>query len=418
MNSEYDAIIVGAGPAGATAAILLADAGWSVAIVEKQRFPRRKVCGECIAAPNIELLHALGLGDRFDQLAGAALRRVALFCGRQQVYADLPPFGNGPQRWGRALGREYLDQMLLQRAESAGAIVLQPYSASSMDGEAGRYTCEIVHADNASTAILAAPIMIAAHGSWQVAPYARQARSPKKAGDLFGFKANYLNARLPAGTLPVLSFAGGYGGMVVGDHATTTLACCIRRDLLAQCRRRYGTHTAAQAVEAYLQDSCRGVAEAIAGAELQGDWLSVGPIRPGIRVQGGATNQPFLVGNAAGESHPIIGEGISMAMQSAWLLCQRLIAHKRDTLHIEGYRNLQTSYARDWQRSFAPRIRLAALFAHIAMRPLATGGLMPLLQRWPVLLTHGARFSGKASSVGLILNASRISLATTAAVDY
>ncbi|MEO8808750.1 MAG: FAD-dependent oxidoreductase, partial [Rhodanobacter sp.] len=53
MSTHYDAIIVGAGPAGSTAAILLAKAGWSVALVEKHAYPRRKVCGECIAATNL-----------------------------------------------------------------------------------------------------------------------------------------------------------------------------------------------------------------------------------------------------------------------------------------------------------------------------------------------------------------------------
>ncbi len=50
VSARYDAIVIGAGVAGATAAILLARAGWSVAVVEKSAFPRRKVCGECIAA--------------------------------------------------------------------------------------------------------------------------------------------------------------------------------------------------------------------------------------------------------------------------------------------------------------------------------------------------------------------------------
>lgn len=61
MQTAYDVLIVGAGPAGATAATLLARAGWSVAVVEKQAFPRRKVCGECIAASNLPLLQALGI---------------------------------------------------------------------------------------------------------------------------------------------------------------------------------------------------------------------------------------------------------------------------------------------------------------------------------------------------------------------
>ena len=53
MRAAFDAVIVGAGPAGSTAAILLARAGWRVALVERQTFPRRKVCGECIAASNL-----------------------------------------------------------------------------------------------------------------------------------------------------------------------------------------------------------------------------------------------------------------------------------------------------------------------------------------------------------------------------
>ncbi|MEO8411175.1 MAG: FAD-dependent oxidoreductase, partial [Propionivibrio sp.] len=45
--NHFDVAIIGAGPAGAAAAILLARAGWTVALIEKRAFPRRKVCGEC-----------------------------------------------------------------------------------------------------------------------------------------------------------------------------------------------------------------------------------------------------------------------------------------------------------------------------------------------------------------------------------
>src|SRR5262245_14089568 len=51
-----DALIVGAGPAGSAAALLLARAGWSVALIEKAEFPRRKVCGEFISATSLPLL--------------------------------------------------------------------------------------------------------------------------------------------------------------------------------------------------------------------------------------------------------------------------------------------------------------------------------------------------------------------------
>ena len=85
MKTEFDAVIIGGGPAGSSAAIMLARAGWSVALIEKQNFPRRKVCGECIAASNLPLLQALGIGALFEAAAGPELRQVALMHGARKV---------------------------------------------------------------------------------------------------------------------------------------------------------------------------------------------------------------------------------------------------------------------------------------------------------------------------------------------
>src|SRR5437868_14340543 len=70
-----DILIIGGGPAGATAAALLARAGRDVVVAEKSTFPRRKVCGEFIAASGIAILRALGLGEEFDGAAGPEVRR-------------------------------------------------------------------------------------------------------------------------------------------------------------------------------------------------------------------------------------------------------------------------------------------------------------------------------------------------------
>src|SRR4029453_710516 len=102
VKTSYHAIIVGAGPAGSTAAILLASAGWSVALIEKQAFPRRKVCGACIGASNLPLLATLGVGDTFGKLAGPELRKVAVYCGERVVHAPLPAVPNASHPWGRA----------------------------------------------------------------------------------------------------------------------------------------------------------------------------------------------------------------------------------------------------------------------------------------------------------------------------
>lgn len=402
MNQTFDAIIVGGGPAGSTAAILLAQAGWSVALVEKHEFPRRKVCGECIAATNLPLLDALGVGAAFAALAGPALRHVGLFVGAHELTAPLPRDAS-VHPWGRALGREHLDSLLLQRAAAVGAILWQPWAVKRITRDGDAHVCQLSAAQSGAGATLAAPILITAHGSWERDPTGASVASAPRRGDLFGFKATFGGADIAPGLLPVLAFAGGYGGMVLGDHGRTTLAFCIRRDALHDCRARHPGVHAALAAAAHVHAQCQGVRRVLATATLVAPWLSVGPIRPGIR-EPWRGNGLFAIGNAAGEAHPILGEGISMAIQSAWLLCGLLLAQQAD-LHCAGPRQANAlngigrDYAAAWRRNFATRVKLAAAFAHLAMRPGLAHPLLPVLQRWPAMLTTGARLGAKVRHV-------------------
>lgn len=264
MTTDFDAVIVGAGPAGSSAAILLARAGWSVALVEKQTFPRRKVCGECIAASNFPLLDALGIGVAIAADAGLELRKVALLRGDHSVEADLPPASAQAHPWGRAVAREALDTLLLEQARSAGAQVLQPWSVHDIRGSAGAWQVELRAVESERTQALNAVVAIDAHGSWQALPSARAQRPKARArSDLFAFKANFRGAALPEGKLPVLCFNGGYGGMVVADAGITTLACCIRRDRLEAARAASPGLRAGEVVEALLRRECVGVREAL-----------------------------------------------------------------------------------------------------------------------------------------------------------
>jgi flavin-dependent dehydrogenase len=366
---RYDALIVGAGPAGSSAARLLAQAGWQVALVEKTGFPRRKVCGEFISATTMPVLEACGVAAAFDMAAGPVVTRVGAYAGRAMLAAP------ARRNWGRALGREHLDLMLRDAAVSAGAELFQPAEVKSLRRGADGH---IVNLDDGRE--IAARTVIAACGSWN--RKGLFAIPDAEASDLFAFKAHFRGSALPPGLMPLLAFPGGYGGLVQSDGGRTSLSCCIRRDTLERVRRRHGGKAAESAL-AHIMETTKGARLALGDAVLDGSFLATGPIHPGIRKR--RDDGIFFTGNIAGEANPVIAEGISMAIQSSGLLAKLLIVGRSE------------AYAREWARRFAPRIRAASVFAHLAMNGAGRFAGLALLRAAPGLLDLGARLSGKAS---------------------
>jgi flavin-dependent dehydrogenase len=392
VSGDYDAIIVGGGPAGATAAVLLAQAGWRVAIIEKTPFPRRKVCGEFISETTWPLLHQLGIADALRDIAGPVVQRVGIFAGSTTVTAPLA--GAQANDGGRALGREHLDTRLLQRAAMVGAEVLQPWTLAGFAKNGDHHDCRVTENGSRRTRDLRSPLIIAAHGSWESGAMPTQRlRRPAHASDLFGFKAHFLGSGLPPDLMPLLAFPGGYGGMVHSDGGRVSLSCCIRRDTLERCRQRWPHIGAGAAVRAHIEAHCLGVAHSLAAAKLDGAWLSAGPLRTGIRTFG--CDGIVAVGNAAAEAHPIVAEGISIAIQSAYLLCEQLVSRRDVRLSKDVLDAVRSEYAAAWRSNFSRRLQVAALLAHLFMRPVPTRLATFALQCVPPLLTLGARWSGK-----------------------
>jgi flavin-dependent dehydrogenase len=405
MSEMADALIIGAGPAGCASAILLAQAGWHVTLIEQSVYPRQKVCGECISAGNLELFDALGIGAAFRDMAGPELSRVGWMGSLALLAADFPACSAGAYAYGRAIGRDRLDGLLVERARSVGVRVLQPAKVRAVRGSPGNFEVDIeMRSAPKRLENRHAHVLIDAHGSWEPAPCGSATReagaatgepadAPMRASDLIAFKASFEHSTLSPGLLPVISLDGGYGGMVVAEDGRTTLACCIRRDRLRACREAMPGAPAGEAVDQFLRLSCGGVREALTQSRQLGRWLSVGPIRPGIRVDRG--DQAFRVGNAAGESHPLIGEGIGMALQAAHMLAGHLLGQRPAALDPRRTQQLNARYAKAWRAAFAPRVRFAAAAAHAAMQPQFASLSHALVRRWPALLTRAARWAGK-----------------------
>ena len=235
-----------------------------------------------------------------------------------------------------------------------------------------------------------------ANGSWERDIINPSAKSHKPS-DLLAFKANFHHCNLDQDLMPLLSFPGGYGGLVHSGNDKVTLSCCIRRFMLQKIRAQYPGLQAGDAVLNHIRATCKGAKLVFSNSERDDAWLSTGPLRPGIRTC--YDTGLFYVGNIAAEAHPIIAEGISMAMQSAWLLAQTLLARKQDTMTRQSLDVLGQQYSKEWHRQFANRIHAAALFAQFATRQHLMKLFLPLFNRFPSLLTYGATLSGKINNI-------------------
>lgn len=127
---QFDVAIVGAGPAGSTCAAFCAQAGLRTLLIERENFPREKVCGDCLNPACFSVLDRFGLVQRVRSLAQARLERVEFIAiGGQKVVVDL--------RGGEvAIKRSLLDELLLTRAGELGTEIREETTATTLSRNA------------------------------------------------------------------------------------------------------------------------------------------------------------------------------------------------------------------------------------------------------------------------------------------
>jgi menaquinone-9 beta-reductase len=137
VTTSHDVLVVGGGPAGASCAYWLAEAGHDVLLVEKKRYPREKTCGDGLTPRSVKQLNDMGLAGalaghhRFDGLRSIAFGRTL-----ELRWPDHPDFPT----YGYVVTRKDLDQLVAERAAKAGATIWQESEAVSpvLDGAAVR----------------------------------------------------------------------------------------------------------------------------------------------------------------------------------------------------------------------------------------------------------------------------------------
>src|SRR5262249_6355130 len=159
---EPDVLIVGGGPAGAIAGLVLARAGARVAILDRATFPRDKLCGDTVNPGTLARLHALGVAGEIES-RGLRVDGMLLTGERGAAVEGRYPDGVS----GRAILRRDLDWLLLQQAVAAGCQLEMgvPVRAAVVDESAAEARVVGIRISRGGRdASLSAPVVIAADG--------------------------------------------------------------------------------------------------------------------------------------------------------------------------------------------------------------------------------------------------------------
>ena len=146
----YDLIIVGGGPAGAAAALYAQRAGLAALLLDKQCFPRDKICGDALSGKTVAILHELGLFEEVCNLPGAAITRIVF--GSPDATAasiDLSRYDLRDALTGRVLPMEgfvirraVFDDFLFAKARAAAAHALEGFAVDALLRE-GEQVCGV-----------------------------------------------------------------------------------------------------------------------------------------------------------------------------------------------------------------------------------------------------------------------------------
>ncbi|GAB3517471.1 geranylgeranyl reductase family protein [Arthrobacter monumenti] len=130
-------LIVGAGPAGSTAAYYLAKAGIETTVLEKTSFPREKVCGDGLTPRAVREIQRLGLPHE-DSAGWRRNKGLRLIAGGRTVEVPWPELSDFPD-YGLVRTRLGFDEALARHAEDAGARILERHSVTTaIRNDAGR----------------------------------------------------------------------------------------------------------------------------------------------------------------------------------------------------------------------------------------------------------------------------------------
>ncbi len=389
--TECDVLVVGAGPAGCTAAHVLARQGVSVALLDKRSSADSKICGDLLGPRSLKLLGSLGLLDAAVLREGRVIDSVKIYDDRR-LLGWSPIYQAGPYRgYGVALERSSLDRWLREKACTSGAHLLEGHQFVRIERYDERGILSLVHSEEGKKLFLS-KLVLGADGVHSTV--ARESgllqRNPQKM--IFAVRCYYTGVADVGSALELYflpHIMPGYGWLIPMEDGRANIGLGIRADM---CLRQ------GKSIRSHFYDFLVGhpvlatkLKEAHRASDVKG-W----PI--GLYGQAWKNYAPhvLILGDAGSFADPLSGEGIYGAVESARLAAatalEALVAGRFD----EGFLG---RYERRWRGQLQDDLgradRLVSLpYYNAIMSKLAFWAIRRMTRRGLRDLTYARKVTG------------------------
>jgi menaquinone-9 beta-reductase len=351
MNETYDLAVIGGGPSGASAAITAARAGARTLLLDRDTFPRPKVCGEFVSAESLSLLTEL-LGPEHPLLTTTP----QISAGRLFIAGSVTDTHIDPP--ARSIPRFELDEALWRAAENSGADTRSDEAVAKMEGD-GPF---VIHSADQR---YEARAVINASGRWSGV---LKPLEPPAGPKWIGLKAHYASPAADT-TVDLYFFRHGYCGVQPVGPGRLNVCAMVRSDV-------------ATTLEAVLE---RHPALKMRSFEMQrlGEAVVTAPLlhAPPEPLHGNV----LQVGDAAGFIDPFLGDGISMALQTGTSAALHLVPFfTRGCDLATAARHYASRYDSAIRPAFAHAARLRRILSvSQPFQPAVTGLLkIPHITEW------------------------------------
>jgi geranylgeranyl reductase family protein len=374
VTAEWDVAVAGAGPAGATSALLLARRGLRVVLFDRRRFPRPKACAEYMSPGVQEVLGRLGLGHVLDGACSISGMDVVSPSGRSIRLTYAP---GGEQAFAVSLQRERFDTRLVAKAAAAGVDVREGVTVKHPILENGEVRGLRTSTSGRTEDVLARMTVIA-DGSRSALVASLGLDRPVRWPRRIGFVVYAEGVRFEDGFGRMFVSHGGYCGVAPLPDGLANVALVVPHDRLS-----HSDLSATRFLVAWI-DAHPRLRRALAGARFTTPVRGVAQI--GMRVDRPWYPGTVLVGDAAGFFDPFTGEGIYRALRGAELAASTVFASLEAPIRTDPLR----AYARARSSAFRAKTGVTALVQFFVQRPALLEYAAPRLgARAEVLRTLG-----------------------------